>query len=210
MTDADGRFSIAAVPAWLSIDGVSVQADSNTVLYGCVRALAIVQGGVTDAGVIVVRSLCEAFPTNCLDNDGDGLPNTVETTVGLSASRRDSNNIGVPDGAEDYDADGLSIFAEIMLGTKPKLADSDRDGLSDFEEVLLYGTDPLNPDTDGDGWPDRYEVHYGANPRDAASKPALRIRLASPGVSVLNATPEPAPTRLLFASPVVSYENTIR
>ncbi len=41
--------------------------------------------------------------------------------------------------------------------------DSDLDGLLDSEEVL-YGTDPANPDTDGDGYDDGTEVAGGYNP----------------------------------------------
>ncbi|MGE6761436.1 Ig-like domain-containing protein [Corallococcus interemptor] len=39
-------------------------------------------------------------------------------------------------------------------------ADSDNDGLTDVEEAQ-YGTDPRNPDTDGDGLLDGVEVHSG-------------------------------------------------
>ena len=39
--------------------------------------------------------------------------------------------------------------------------DSDRDGLTDDEELAL-GTDPNNPDTDGDGFSDGVEVHFAA------------------------------------------------
>ena len=41
--------------------------------------------------------------------------------------------------------------------------DSDRDGLRDWEESL-WGTDPNNPDTDGDGTEDGIEVNKGRNP----------------------------------------------
>lgn len=41
--------------------------------------------------------------------------------------------------------------------------DSDCDGLNDVDE-LKYGTDPLNPDTDGDGVFDGAEVLAGTNP----------------------------------------------
>jgi hypothetical protein len=40
------------------------------------------------------------------------------------------------------------LTAELL--SNPPTADLDRDGLSDFEEVA-QGTDPVNPDTDGDG-----------------------------------------------------------
>jgi hypothetical protein len=39
----------------------------------------------------------------------------------------------------------------------------DNDGLKDWEEAL-WGTDPHNPDTDGDGTPDGEEVKEGRNP----------------------------------------------
>ncbi|MFP2957252.1 Ig-like domain-containing protein [Myxococcus sp. 1LA] len=45
-------------------------------------------------------------------------------------------------------------------------ADADNDGLTDAEEIAL-GTDPNNPDTDGDGLPDGIEVHVaGTDPLD--------------------------------------------
>ncbi|MDO9537986.1 MAG: hypothetical protein Q7J68_06675, partial [Thermoplasmata archaeon] len=43
-------------------------------------------------------------------------------------------------------------------------ADYDGDGLSYWDEVKVYGTDPFNPDTDGDGMPDGWEVENGLNP----------------------------------------------
>jgi len=45
--------------------------------------------------------------------------------------------------------------------------DTDGDGLSDFEEDEFYGTDPLNPDTDGDHLVDGFEVYLGSNPQEA-------------------------------------------
>ena len=44
--------------------------------------------------------------------------------------------------------------------------DSDNDGLSDIEEAA-YGTDPNNPDSDGDTYPDGGEVANGYNPLGA-------------------------------------------
>jgi hypothetical protein len=42
--------------------------------------------------------------------------------------------------------------------------DTDDDGLSDDDEVNIYGTDPNNPDTDGDGYLDGVEVENGYDP----------------------------------------------
>jgi hypothetical protein len=41
--------------------------------------------------------------------------------------------------------------------------DADKDGLTDSSE-RIYGTDPKNPDTDGDGHLDGDEVKNGFNP----------------------------------------------
>ncbi len=43
--------------------------------------------------------------------------------------------------------------------------DADSDGLSNKLEKTIYFTDPLNPDTDGDGYLDGDEVKNGFNPR---------------------------------------------
>ncbi|MBX3044509.1 MAG: OmpA family protein [Candidatus Kapabacteria bacterium] len=61
-------------------------------------------------------------------------------------------------GDADYDNDGLSNSRERELGTDPYNPDSDGDGLKDGEEVYIYYTDPLKPDTDGDGLTDYDEI----------------------------------------------------
>src|SRR5581483_7561993 len=67
----------------------------------------------------------------------------------------------------DSDGDGLTDLEEIMIyHTDPNNPDTDGDGLTDGDEVRIYGTNPLNPDTDGDGLTDGDEVHkYHTNPR---------------------------------------------
>ncbi|MDZ4199618.1 MAG: outer membrane beta-barrel protein, partial [Kiritimatiellia bacterium] len=68
-------------------------------------------------------------------------------------------------GELDSDGDGLSDEFERSIGTDPFNPDTDGDGLTDFEEVRIYKTDPLNPDTDYDGLRDGAEVHvYGTDP----------------------------------------------
>ncbi len=58
----------------------------------------------------------------------------------------------------DSDDDGLFDHEEKIYGTDPLDADTDLDSLSDGDEVLVYGSDPLLADTDGDGLSDDAEV----------------------------------------------------
>lgn len=51
----------------------------------------------------------------------------------------------------DSDGDGLTDEWEIAMGLDPYAKDTDQDGLTDYEEVYLTLTNPLEPDTDGDG-----------------------------------------------------------
>lgn len=51
-----------------------------------------------------------------------------------------------------------------------KFLDTDQDGLNDYEEKAIYNTDPLNADTDGDGYLDGVEVMSGYSPLKAAKK----------------------------------------
>jgi hypothetical protein len=68
----------------------------------------------------------------------------------------------------DSDADGLNDSDEALYGTDPGNPDSDGDGLLDGTEVLQLGTSPVSSDTDGDGLLDGDEVGiYGTSPSSA-------------------------------------------
>lgn len=68
----------------------------------------------------------------------------------------------------DKDNDGLGKCDEKKIGTDPNNPDTDGDGLLDGEEFLTYKTDPLKADTDGDGLSDGDEVHkYKTDPLKA-------------------------------------------
>ncbi|MGE5436054.1 MAG: OmpA family protein [Syntrophothermus sp.] len=68
-------------------------------------------------------------------------------------------------GPTDKDKDGLLNSDEEKLGTDPNNPDTDGDGLLDGQEVLSYKTDPKNPDTDADGLKDGAEVkQYKTDP----------------------------------------------
>ena len=52
----------------------------------------------------------------------------------------------------------------------PDYVDSTSDGIFTITSQIFI-TDPLNPDTDGDGVSDGLEVRFGSDPTDAASAP---------------------------------------
>ncbi len=66
-------------------------------------------------------------------------------------------------------------------------SDIDQDGLFDEEEPL-YRTDPLNKDTDGDGFLDGEEVAAGCSPISASPKDCNLSKLGSSNLSKINLT----------------------
>jgi outer membrane protein OmpA-like peptidoglycan-associated protein len=73
-------------------------------------------------------------------------------------------------GNTDHDMDGLTKKVEKELGTDPDNPDTDGDGLKDGDEVNIYKSNPLNADTDGDGLKDGDEVYkYKTNPTETDS-----------------------------------------
>ena len=71
-------------------------------------------------------------------------------------------------GGSDNDKDGLIKRVELEIGTDPDNPDTDGDGLKDGEEVNTYKTDPLNGDSDSDKLKDGEEVNnYKTDPLNA-------------------------------------------
>lgn len=56
------------------------------------------------------------------------------------------------------DQDQLSTYDELTTGTNPLKPDTDGDGLQDGREVKVIHSDPMGSDTDGDGLPDGREM----------------------------------------------------
>jgi len=97
----------------------------------------------------------------------------------------------------DNDNDGLSDEAEIILGTDPDIVDSDFDGLSDAAEYLTYHTDPLNRDTDGDGFNDGNEIAAESDPFNAESSPLQNI------TTILSVSPQDGENRVSINREVI-------
>lgn len=81
--------------------------------------------------------------------------------------------------SEDPDHDGLTNLQEFQLGTDPNNPDTDGDGLTDGQEVLVYHTNPLLFSTDGTGIPDGIEVQTGTLGGSFATKLAAALQSIS-------------------------------
>lgn len=143
--------------------------------------------------------------TNVLDTDGDGLSDAEEQAIGSGVLDRDSDDDGLPDGAEpdplvDFDGDGLPSALD---------ADSDDDGILDGTErgvslpvaevpglggtALAAGrfvadvqplsrTLALAADSDGDGQRDGFEDHNHNGGVDSGEGDALDPQTKAPAV----------------------------
>ncbi|MBS3091872.1 hypothetical protein J4466_00480 [Candidatus Pacearchaeota archaeon] len=114
------------------------------------------------SGTITITNPLGFNPTT--DNDGDGLNNGIEITLGTNMNLADS------------DSDGYNDFNEV-----------NRDGNPDNYDNVI-DTNPNNPDTDGDGANDGYEVTQGTNPLDDQSfppTPSLPVGKLVTGLSAL-------------------------
>jgi tRNA A-37 threonylcarbamoyl transferase component Bud32 len=97
--------------------------------------------------------------------------------------------------AADPDQDGLTNAQELALGTDPNNPDTDGDGLTDGREINETGTDPKNKDTDGDTLLDGAEVdQIGTSPnnKDTDGDGITDNADANP-LSLPTATPIPTP-----------------
>lgn len=59
---------------------------------------------------------------------------------------RISNNALRDNPSEDYDGDGIENSEETALGTDPWNSDTDGDGITDYAEVHVTNTNPLQAD----------------------------------------------------------------
>jgi hypothetical protein len=66
----------------------------------------------------------------------------------------------------DWDGDGIKNADEDKYGTNPRNPDTDGDGISDYDEIFKYHTNPIKADSDNDGINDYDEIFvYNLDPK---------------------------------------------
>ncbi len=76
---------------------------------------------------------------------------------------------------------GLALAAGFVFAKIEK--DSDKDGLSDNEEQNIYGTNPINADTDNDSFKDGEEVNNGYSPKEGSKAKLTEVNLDVPYIN---------------------------
>lgn len=131
------------------------------------------------------------FSAKISDNNSDASLNTnTATNTGVNNQANQTTNVNTNATTEinantnttsetaalvDSDNDGLSDEEEKQLGTDSNNFDTDSDGLVDRVEVKIYKTNPLQKDTDGDGFNDGQEVISGFDPAKGGGAKLLKV-----------------------------------
>ena len=135
-----------------------------------------------------------------------GIPDTWAI-----ANHLDPTDPGLP--FEDPDHDGLTNLQEFQMGTDPNNPDTDGDGLTDGQEVLLYKTNPTLFSTDGTGIPDGIEVQTNTLGGTLSSKlsKALKSIAVTPStfVLVVNSIQGQASQQLKVTGTLIDGKTTI-
>ncbi|MBC7098841.1 hypothetical protein H5T52_06940 [Candidatus Bipolaricaulota bacterium] len=131
--------------------------------FGVITGTTIPSKGIQEAIVQGLKVAVDSYILSVTtDNDGDGIPDTVELGIGTDPYSSDSDGDGMGD------ADEISYAGGYIGGSRrphPKNPDSDGDGLLDGSELAPYGTNVCVADSDCDTVPDGAEIacKFGTN-----------------------------------------------
>jgi len=146
LATSEGPLTYTCAPPG-SGERMGIDRDEDSVLDGVDNCPAVSNPGQSDADSDGIGDVCDL----AADTDSDGVDDGVDNCP------TDPNPL-----QEDFDSDGLGDVCD---------PDDDNDGLSDDDEINVYGTNPMNADTDGDGYTDGQEVAAGTNPLTPNSYP---------------------------------------
>lgn len=105
-----------------------------------------------------------SFTTEWPDENEEGVWITIEAEHQATGDRYyETTAVTLIHPEGDLSGDGLSNAREVELGTDFTTPDTSGNGLTDWEEVRVYGTDPLKADTTGDGVDDGTIARFPGN-----------------------------------------------
>jgi hypothetical protein len=188
------------------------------VLSGEARAGSSIPPGLIYAFIFVVVFAC-AVAAFFIASNRDGLFGTAPTatattdpnaTNAATATAIATNATATAAALGDLDGDGLTNDVEAFIGTDPNNPDTDGDGLSDYDEAEVIGSQPTQRDSDGDLLLDGDEVNiYGTDPtKDDTDgdgvKDAEELSQGTDPLATPLATPTDTPEPTQEASPTVT------
>ena len=168
LSDGDEVHLYGSCPWWDDSDWDGIGDYDEVMLYGTDP-----NNGDTDGDTLSDWDEIFVHFTNPLkmDSDGDWMWDDYEI-----ANNLDPNDPA--DGLLDGDGDTLANQLEFVFMNEgydpftynnpavfPWAGDPDRDGLTTQVEFVVYLTNPKQPDTDGDGFNDGWELAHGFNPK---------------------------------------------
>jgi hypothetical protein len=102
------------------------------------------------------------------DIDGDGLTSEEEKTKGTNPLKADSDDDGINDNIDAFPLNKADWRDTNNNGVGDNEdPDADGDEIINADEIKIYGTNPLNPDSDNDGSNDKQEIEAGTDPNKA-------------------------------------------
>jgi hypothetical protein len=156
----------------------SLRSDDGAILSESQAGFSVGDVDVTINGQILVADVRK--PTNGPFRIMEYHPDTDQWTEFLVTDSNESFRIASIPFLIDRDHDGLGDDVETNTrvfqsdqdtGSDPDNPDTDGDGLGDWAEVFQHLTDPNDPDSDHDGFLDRFEVSTGFDPNSGLSVP---------------------------------------
>jgi hypothetical protein len=136
---------------------MGIDRDEDTVLDGVDNCPAVSNLDQTDSDTDGVGDACDALVGS--DSDGDGVLDGVDNCPGVPNPLQDDFDGDLMGDVCDDDDDGDGLLDSVETDTNV------------FNSVLDTGTDPLDADSDDDGFDDGAEVAAGTDPNDAFDFP---------------------------------------
>ncbi|OQY59471.1 MAG: hypothetical protein B6245_06495 [Desulfobacteraceae bacterium 4572_88] len=100
------------------------------------------------------------------DTQGESMPLIIEVKLRKDEGEDPLFARSTEEERSDADYEKVLYAKVTVTSVEPTVGDGDEDndGVPDAMEENVYETDPTNPDTDGDGMTDGWEIYYGLNP----------------------------------------------